>query len=303
MSLEESHIHKPRGTKRDATALKIVGPSYEEAQEINRGIGGEGILSKLARSKLVRTAAVLAGASSGIQIAHTINPDIPSVPEVYEDAKQAVEGLFPDSGPPSKGDFFNPKRDSGELSSLNTVPLPIDQQIALINSRTNQDGSLYAILPNPGNNTIRYQKSWKDCCQIIELEGLPVGSTFVSPYEGFLGWTKYYQNGSYQGMSLEILSKTEMEENGSLKILVFFNVTDINLLLPESLFRTAKVGSPGNETIVGSPIPIKAGQPIFTVASDRVINDPSHPALGGNYQVEVGKADIPSNNNKAVVAP
>ncbi|MCL5113631.1 MAG: hypothetical protein M1372_00475 [Patescibacteria group bacterium] len=278
----------------------IAVPIPREAQEARRGI-----LSRLAGSKLVDAALALASIGGGIQIAHTINSDIPSVPGLYEEAKRGIDyvwGLM-DPGPPSKGDFFNPKRDSGEISSLNTVPLPIDQQIALINARTSKDGSTYFILPNPGGDTIHYEKSWKGSRPIIELKDLPVGSTFVSPYEGFLGWTKYYQNGSYQGMSLEILSKTEMEENGSLKILVFFNVTDINLLLPESLFRTTKSGPSGNETVVGSQIPIKAGQPIFTVASDRVINDPSHPALGGNYQVEVGTANIPSSNNKAVVSP
>ena len=281
------HIGKQRSPR-------ILVPGYGEAQEINKGVKKEGKLSKLAKSKLIRTAVVLAGVSSGIQIAHSGNSDIPSVPALYQDAKQGIESLLPDNGPPSRGDFFNPKRDSGEISSLNTVPLPIDKQVALINAETNKDGSVYFILPNPGKDIIHYEKTWSQYYPIVLLRNLPTGSVFVSPYNGSARYEKYYEQGMLQGMKLEITFQVRQSDGKLIDKYINYGIVDGKLLLPNSNDNPLI-----NGTFTSSELPVKAGQPMFEIVSGKLEN-----SAYGTMQVLVGNpGGIFSKNNKAIVAP
>ncbi|MCL5113632.1 MAG: hypothetical protein M1372_00480 [Patescibacteria group bacterium] len=270
-----------------------------DTREAKKGKGRKiSILSRLAGSKLVDAALALASIGGGIQIAHTINSDIPSVPGLYEEAKQAVEGLFPNSGPPSKGDFFNPKASSGEISSLNTVPLPIDQQIALINSRTDQDGSLYFILPNPGPNTIDYERDMGQYSPFIRFKNLPVGSVFVSPYSGAIRYEKYYTGDAHPyGTTVKVKFQVRQSDGKFIDKYIEFSFGNESgkLLIPDP---TALQPPPQLGTVVGPETPIKAGQPIFEITSDKTITSGY-----GNYQVVITGGDIPSNNNKSIVVP
>ncbi len=219
-------------------------------------------------------------------------------PQETQDARQYIQSLidqFHASQIPSQGEIFNPNARSGEISPTNSILLPKDEALQLVQQRTLADQRRYFLLPEGKLGLLNYEVKQSPYGEMTGIWGLTAGTTFVSPYDGFLTWATYENNGA---MSINLRKLQPTLSEGTTKQIEYV-IQDVRLLFPSELFSTRQIGEPGRRTTYSSEVPVKAGQLIFELTSERVV--PGSYTSIGNYQVVINGAKILSIDNKAVL--
>ncbi len=247
------------------------------------------------RNSLARAALAAAATVGGLQIGHEFNPEIPNVQGIYrsvENAISSIPNIIPKESP-SKGDVFNPRATSGEITELNTITISTEEALNLLQQKTQDTKESYFLLPKKSNATLEYEV--KD--GVTGIRGDIEGAMLVSPYNGFLKWEKYESNGAMEISIYESANKPG--EIIKILPLVTFTVSkDANLPFPPELFNTVKKGPEGLATISSSEIAVNAGQHILSFTGNSIVPGTYEE---NHYQLAVHFARILSENNKAVL--
>lgn len=285
-------IRRPQRTPVSARDSGIIGPSAEEIEDVNSGRQQYKSLVSISGSAAAKgvagIAAVTAGTAAVLEMGHRINEDIPNVPAIYRSIQDYRHSLTP-----SVGAEFHPNANKGVITGENKVIVPLEEALQKVKTES-EENKRFAILPVVnGNLEYRVEGNY------IKIKGLEAGTTIVSPYDGFLEFQIYENNGSIGGYAVNIyigedLAKRKVENR------MGFGARDIKLLFPEDSYSVQKMGAEGYQTTLSSLIPVKAGQPIFELQS-------SEPMLNVNgdlddYQLQITRADILSENDKAITA-
>lgn len=278
-----------------------VPPTAEEAAQFNAGTIKKNFVEKAAESKVAKAMAVPVVGAVALEGAHAINSNIPDVPGIYRSVDQGVHKLvnsiqdYRDSRSPSKGDVFHPNAGSGEITISNTTSMHKEDAINLINQKTKEDKEKYFLLPSKAGEvpTLEYKIEYG----FTGIRGNLEGSELISPYNGFLSWEKYENNGAMVIKIYEMPNKPGEIIKAS--PLVTFTVSkDANLLFPQEMFNTVKRGPEGLATISSSEVAVNAGQPVIKFTGNNIVPGAYE---DGRYQLAVGNAMILSENNKAII--
>lgn len=231
---------------------------------------------------------------------------------------------------PSGGEMFNPTARSGEISSKNTIAIPVAEAIRRSKQESTKVGDLAIPLPfnPPEGSHIEYEvTSVGPADNVLVLRGVPKGTIFYSPVGGRLSWMEMRGSMSGQNMTISIKNldlpwaapqptASEVNKDGvpvtNFPSGIGFSGKDLKLLFPESRFNTQ---ASGNYTF-SSSIEVKAGDPIFEVTDGTILD-----VLGKKIQIGIGGTQphtvtglvasqakpinlkILSENDKAIVTP
>ena len=214
-------------------------------------------------------------------------------PQETREAKLYIQSLidqFHASQIPSQGEIFNPNARSGEITSLNTIALPTPEALAKAGQQSTEHGKIVMVLPfNPGEASIKYDigsNALKDP-NYIKLTGVQKGAVFYSPFAGELSWNRDKNNHMaiwIKELNLPWVSPDRTKEG---KPFVTFQGIDFSLLFPEGSFNTT---TQPNGQIFSSRIRVEAGQPIFAVNSEELLN-----VFGEMFQIGIsGRIPVPN---------
>lgn len=198
-----------------------------------------------------------------------------------------------------KDNIAKPYSWSGEINPSISRVLSTPEALNIIQKLTMEQQQLYFLLPSQ-EGIVKFEKReiqppYGPSYLMIGLEGITSGSTFVSPYNGTLMFTRYEQSGAWSINIRQISKPGESDKKTSIE----FIAQDPKLLLPDTLFTTKSIGEPGRRTTYSSETPIRAGQPIFQLTSERFV--PGSYGDMGQYNVVVLRADLPVTTDNKIV--
>lgn len=198
---------------------------------------------------------------------------------------------------PSGGETFNPTARSGEISSKNTVAIPLEEAIRRSKQESSRVGDLAIPLPfnPPDGSKVEYEVTTLGAADnTLILTGIPKGTVFYAPVEGDLSWIKTLQNNGGRNMNISMkdfhlpwASPFPLQDNKdgipttNFPSSLSFRGKDLKLLIPSSRFNTE---SSGNYTF-SSVVHVKTGDPIFEITNDEVLD-----ILGKKTQIDISGA-------------
>lgn len=214
---------------------------------------------------------------------------------------------------PSGGEMFNPTARSGEISSKNTIAIPVAEAIRRSKQESTKVGDLAIPLPfnPPEGSHIEYEVTTLGAADnTLILTGVPKGTVFYAPLEGELSWFSYRDNKSDQNMSIRIKdfdvpwNTEENTKNG--KPILSISGNALKLLITPDKFNTQASGI----YTFSSVVHVKAGDPIFEVTDERTLD-----VLGKKGQISISGVlpqqtgfghfldlKILTDNNKALIS-
>lgn len=284
-------IRMPHNSSVPATDVGIIGPSAEEADDVNSGReqykGLVGISGSTAAKGAAGIAAVAVGSTVALEAGHRINEDIPNVPVIVRSVQE-----FRNSISPSGGTEFHPNALGGEVTPANTINVSLEEALAQTEQKTEEEKKLFFFLPknNPENGALQYKVKE----EMTGIKNIEEGSKIQSPYEGELWW-ETYENNPVLVINITKINPQEADDEG--KTLQYI-IANGKLLLEED-FNTSKQGPEGSATIISSRVKIEKGQSIFEITGKDTVQGSYQEELG-DYQMIVRWADILATDDKAV---
>lgn len=236
-----------------------VPPTPEEIEALTQP-HEDSFLTRVAKSKLGKVATAVLGVPLGVAGYYGL-----------ETAKAAYYENFA----PSKGDIFNPRAVSGEITNQNASPLPTAEAVRLAQQKSTSPAEGFHIpLPEPGDIPIKYTVKDGE----LMLDDIPVGRELMFPFKGKLSWQRS-PNG-YISISIEGVGVNDAKEGD--KTIITIGGKSFSLLIPNDRFTTAPL--PGTNIVRSSQVDIIPGQPIIVIKSNE--KDDQHPY--GSHQVYIG---------------